>query len=137
MKKLILLFLVTLLLASCAKDEMRSNNPYLADYAVNFQINLNLPTYNQLNYAGNAKIVYGYGINGVIILNTGSGYIAYEATCSNHEVTSCSYLTLDGVEAKCNCDELVYNLYLGIADASYPLKQYRVTQNGSMLTVYN
>ena len=137
MKKLILFFSVALLIISCSKDDVRTRNPFLPDYAVNFQINMNLPSYTQLQYPGNTMIIYGYGINGIIVLNTGSGYIAYEATCSNHEVTSCSYLTLDGVEAKCNCDELVYNLYLGIADASYPLKQYRVTQNGSMLTIYN
>lgn len=137
MKKLILFFSVTLFLGSCTKDDFRSNNPFLPEYGVNFQINLNLPTYSQLQYPGNAKLIYGYGINGIIVLNNGSGFVAYEATCSNHEVTSCSALTLNGVEATCNCDELNYNLYLGIADAPYALKQYRVSESGSMLTIYN
>lgn len=137
MKKLILFFSVALLLVSCTNDENRSNNPFLPNYAVNFQINTNLPTYNRLQYAGNAVLVYGYGINGVIVLNTGSGYTAYEATCSNHEILGCSALSLNGVEATCSCDALVYNLYLGIADAPYPLKQYRVSVNGPVLTIYN
>ena len=122
---------------SCAKNEFRSQNPFLPDYVVNFQINLSLPSYNQLQYPGNAKLIYGYGINGIIVLNTGSGFIAYEATCANHEIIDCSALELNGVEAKCNCDELIYNLYLGMADAPYPLKQYRVVENGGMLTIYN
>nr|WP_297308248.1 hypothetical protein [uncultured Flavobacterium sp.] len=137
MKKLILLFSVTVLLIGCSKDELRSYNPYLPNYAVNFQINTTLPTYSRLQYPGNAVMVYGYGINGVMVLNNGSGFVAYEATCSNHEILGCSALILNGVEATCSCDDLVYNLYLGIADAPYPLKQYRVTQNGPMLTIYN
>lgn len=137
MKKLILFFSVALLIISCSRDDVRSQNPFLPDYAVNFQINMNLPSYTQLQYPGNAMIIYGYGINGIIVLNTGSGYIAYEATCSNHEILGCSALTLNGIEASCGCDELVYNLYLGIADAPYPLKPYRVVANGSMLTIYN
>ena len=137
MKKLFLFFSAALLLTSCVGDELRSTNPYLPNIAVNFQINTTLPIYSRLQYAGNAVLVYGYGINGVIILNTGSGYVAYEATCTNHELLGCSALTLNGVEATCNCDELVYNLYLGIADAPYPLRPYRVIANGPMLTIYN
>jgi len=137
MKKLILFFSVSLLFLNCSPGETRTQNPFLPEFVVNFQINLNLPTYSQLLYPGNAKLIYGYGINGVIVLNTGSGFIAYEATCSNHEITNCSALILNGVEAKCNCDELIYNLYLGMADAPYPLKQYRVVENGGILTIYN
>jgi len=137
MKKLILFFSASLLLISCTKSEFRSQNPFLPDYTFNFQINLSLPTYTELQYPGNAKLIYGYGINGILLLNTGSGFIAYEATCANHEISTCSALVLNGVEASCNCDELVYNLYLGIADAPYPLKQYRVIDNGGILTIYN
>lgn len=137
MKKLILFFSVGLLFLSCSPSEFRSQNPYLPDYAVSFDINLNLPSYIQLQYPGNAKLIYGYGINGIIVLNTGSGFLAYEATCANHEITSCSALHLNGVEAICDCDDLVYNLFLGIADAPYPLKQYRVIDNGGILTIYN
>jgi len=137
MKKLILFFSVCLLFLSCSPNDTRTQNPFLPDYAVNFQINLSLPTYTQLQFPGNAKIIYGYGINGIIVLNTGSGFVAYEATCSNHEILGCSALILNGVEAKCDCDDLNYNLYLGIADAPYPLKQYRVVDNGGVLTIYN
>lgn len=135
-----MLLLGVVFIASCTKDEWNNQNPYLPDYAVNVPINMNLPLYTQLQYAGNAVLINGYGVNGIIVINTGTGYRAFEATCSNHGVSGCSKLTLDGVEATCSCsDGLVYNLFLGLAttDAEYPLKEYRVSQSGAMLTVYN
>ncbi|MBA5792995.1 hypothetical protein H1R17_06010 [Flavobacterium sp. xlx-214] len=141
MKKLLVLFLcLSAFLVSCSKDEWDNRNPYLPEIAVNVPINTTLGLYNKLQYAGNAVYISGYGINGFFVINTGTGFRAFEATCANHEISSCSRLTLDGVEAKCSCtDGLVYNLFLGLptTDAQYPLKEYRVTQNGSMLTVYN
>ena len=135
-----MLLLGVVFIASCTKDEWNNQNPYLPDYAVNVPINMNLPLYTKLQYAGNAVLINGYGVNGIIVVNTGTGFRAFEATCSNHGVSGCSKLTLDGVEAKCSCsDGLVYNLFLGLAttDAEYPLKEYRVSQSGAMLTVYN
>lgn len=141
MKKLLVLFLcLSALLFSCSKDEWDNRNPYLPDMAVNVPINTSLPTYNKLNYAGNAVYISGYGINGILVINTGTGIRAFDATCANHEISSCSKLTLDGVEAKCSCtDGLVYNLFLGLAttDAQYPLKEYRVSQSGTMVNIYN
>ena len=84
--------------------------------------------------------VGGYGINGLLVINTGTGIRAFDATCANHAVSSCSKLTLNGIEATCGCSEaLVYNLYLGLptTDAQFPLKEYRVSQSGTMITVYN
>lgn len=141
MKKLLGLFLtLTLFLVSCANDDWDNRNPYLPEIAVNVPINTNLPTYNKLEYAGNAVYINGYGINGIMVINTGTGIRAFEATCANHEIGSCSKLSLKGIEATCGCsDALVYNLYLGLAttDAQFPLKEYRVSQSGSMITIYN
>lgn len=129
-----------LLFTSCSKEDWNSRNPYLPDYAVNVQLNTNLPLYNKLEYAGNAVYVGGYGINGFIVINTGTSVRAFEATCANHGISGCSKLTLNGVEAKCGCsDGLIYNLFLGLAttDAQFPLKEYRVSKNGNILTIYN
>lgn len=141
MKKLFAVTLCSVLFfISCTKDEWDNRNPYLPEIAVNVPINTSLPTYNKLNYPGNAVYIGGYGINGILVINTGTGIRAFDATCANHSVDTCSRLTLNGVEATCNCsDALVYNLYLGLAttDAQYPLKEYRVTQSGTMINVYN
>lgn|SRR5690554_260245 len=131
---------VLFLTLACDKNEWYHQNPYLPEYAFNLPINTNLPLYHQLQYPGNAVYVPGYGINGVLVINTGTGIRAFEATCANHGVSACSKLTLQGVEATCGCsDALVYNLYLGLAttDAEFPLKEYRVIHEGNMITVYN
>lgn len=140
MKNVFLLSLIFLLMSSCSKEEWRRSNPYIPELAVQLKINTDLPAYTKLQYPGNALLVYGYGVNGIIIINTGTTFLAYEATCANHQVTSCSALELVGVEAHCTCeDALEYNLYLGIAKtaAQYPLLQYRVYQNGSELMITN
>lgn len=127
-------------LLSCSKDDWDNRNPYLPEIAVNVPINTSLPTYNKLQFPGNAVYIPGYGINGILVINTGTSVRAFDATCANHEISSCSRLTLNGVEAACSCSEaLVYNLYLGLAttDAQYPLKEYRVSQGGTMITVFN
>ena len=131
---------IALFFISCSKDEWDNRNPYLPDIAVNVPINTSLGLYNKLQYPGNAVFVHGYGISGILVINTGTNIRAFDATCSNHSINSCSKLTLNGVEATCNCsDALVYNLYLGLAttDAQYPLKEYRVTQSGTMKNIYN
>ena len=140
MKKILVLLSVVLFLTACSKDEWDNRNPYLPEIAVNVPVNTALPTYNKLQYPGNSVFIDGYGINGILLINTGTGIRAFDATCANHAVSSCSKLTLNGVEATCGCnDALVYNLYLGLAttDAEYPLKEYRVVQEGNMITVYN
>ncbi len=141
MKKLFVLTICSgLFLLSCSKDDWDNRNPYLPEIAVNVPINTSLPTYNKLQYPGNAVYIPGYGINGILVINTGTGVRAFDATCANHGINNCSKLTLNGVEATCGCsDALVYNLYLGLAttDAQYPLKEYRVSQGGTMITVFN
>lgn len=141
MKKLFVLIICSgLFLLSCSKDDWDNRNPYLPEIAVNVPINTSLPTYNKLQYPGNAVYIPTYGINGILVINTGTGVRAFDATCANHEISNCSKLTLNGVEATCGCsDALVYNLYLGLAttNAQYPLKEYRVSQSGTMITVFN
>lgn len=140
MKKIFLFGLALAGCLSCSREDMRNYNSYLPDYAVNARINTSLPLYAKLQHAGNAVFIDGYGINGIIVLNTGTAYVAYEATCANHEVQSCSRLELVGVEAHCQCEHaLEYNLYLGIAktDAKYPLLQYRVYENNGELVITN
>lgn len=140
MKKLLLCLVSSLFLLNCSKDDWDNRNPYLPNLAVNVPINTSLPSYNKLQYPGNAVYIAGYGINGILVINTGTGIRAYEATCANHAVSSCSKLSLNGVEASCGCtDALNYNLFVGLAnnDAKYPLKEYRVSQNGGLITVYN
>jgi nitrite reductase/ring-hydroxylating ferredoxin subunit len=58
--------------------------------------------------------------------------------CPNQELSSCSTMTIDGINVVCPCDEAEYSLFSGQSPGKqYPLKQYRVEVNGNSLLVYN
>ncbi|MDT9500175.1 Rieske (2Fe-2S) protein [Capnocytophaga canimorsus] len=145
MKKIFLFF--SLLLVCCSKPQSE-RNPYLPEVRFSFSINMNLPAYNQLKnplipiYIGNA----GVGIQGVYVMNTGgNNYVAWEASCPNHQVKSCEKMQLkDGFYVVCPCDDNLYSLVNGNivkqgenAQKPYPLLNYKVVASGTTLNVYN
>ncbi|MCG2610889.1 hypothetical protein LZZ90_05165 [Flavobacterium sp. SM15] len=139
MKKYFSFLVLVLVLISCHKDDgPNQNNPYLPNYAVNVQINMNLPAYNNLINAANAAYVSGQGIRGIIVFNTGSGYNAFDAACPNQALSSCSTMTISGINAVCPCDNKQYSLFTGqAAGMQYSMKQYRTSVNGNIITIYN
>ncbi|MEC4050005.1 hypothetical protein OX284_011240 [Flavobacterium sp. SUN046] len=139
-KKILFLLFVAITTISCHKDNFNNSNPYLANYGFSTDVNMSLPLYNNLQFASNSvKVSVPNGpINGIIVFNTGSGYLAYDGSCPNQTITSCSKLTLSGINATCGCDNSTYNLFTGqCAGKQYPLKPYRVEVNGNVLRVYN
>lgn len=141
MKHCFFLIITTLLFISCSKDDNKNNNPYLPNYPVNLQIDRNLPSYSNLNYVSNPVYVNiaGAGIRGIIVMKIGEGqYNAFDAACPNQSLSSCSTMTISGINAVCACDNKQYSLFTGLASgAQYPMKQYRVSVNGSILSIYN
>jgi len=142
MRKYISLLLVITAGLGCDSDDFRSNNRYLPNYNFSIDINLDQPLYSQLQFPANPVLITqaGIGINGVIVTNTGSGFSAFEASCPNQELSACSPLQIDGINAICPCDEVEYNLFTGQAstEVEFPLKPYRVQQTGpNMIRVYN
>lgn len=140
-KKILLLLFVALAFA-CNSDDFNNRNPYIPSYGFSTQIDMNLPSFSQLQYAGNGKYYNDgiTGVRGIFIFNTGSGFNAFDAACPNQELSSCSTMTLNGIMAHCNCDDADYSLFTGQTDApghDYPMKPYRVSRSGSILTVYN
>ena len=142
------LFLMIPFFFSCSDYGIRSNNPYLPNYSVLIDLNLNLPEYSNLKFVSNAVFIPGKGVRGVIVFNTGSGYNAYDAACPNQAISSCSTmnfkkldpndpLKIDKTTIVCPCDNAEYSLFSGqSAGKEYPLKQYRVQVNGDVLRVY-
>ncbi len=141
------LALMGLLFTSCSKDDYDYQNPNLLNVNVHFTVNLSLPQYSPLNFPANPVYVGGYGNGGIIIMNTGSSYIAFDASDPNHPVEQCSTLHIDGIKGVCQCpDHNTYNLFTGtfIEDESggenleFSMKQYQVIDNGNgVLTVTN
>ena len=142
MKKLFLLLLIIPFFSGCSNNDYNNNNPYLPGYNFNIDIDMNLPLYTGLLYTGNPVriTIEGIGINGIIVMNTGGGYAAWEASCPNQDLGSCSVLSIDGINAVCPCDDVEYSLFTGLpnADLKYPLKSYRVqVVSQTVIRVYN
>jgi nitrite reductase/ring-hydroxylating ferredoxin subunit len=98
---------------------------------------MNLPAYSNLQYPSSAIYYPGVGAKGIFVFNTGSGYNAFDAACPNQTLSSCSTMTIKGINVVCPCDSKEYSLFTGQGGLQYPLKQYRVEVNGNVLRVYN
>ncbi len=108
-----ILFLIVLITYSCEKNKIE-RNPYLNNVKINYEINLNLPEFDALRYIGGSKKILNIGLNGVIVFNlNNTSYLAWEASCSNHNLKDCSKLKIEGVLAKCNCENYQYSLATG------------------------
>lgn len=142
MKKALLLLLFMFLLISCSKNNNDVNCNYLLNVGVNANLNLNLPKYSPLNFISNAIYEEGYGNKGIIVMNTGTGFAAWDASDPNHVPNSCSTLEIVGAEGVCECEDgNTYSLFTG-QPLSNPnltcgLKAYRVEQSGNLLIISN
>lgn len=141
MKAILLLILFTLCV-SCESDDNLRRNPNLLNINVNYEINLNLPQFNNLNFSGNSVYVPGQGNQGLIIVNSGSSYLAWDAADPNLVPSECSRLIIDGLNAESTCDEPPnsYSLITGqplVEDLRYPLFAYRITESGGVLRIFN
>lgn len=139
-----ILFSIILLCVFACSDDDRPQNPFLPNVTVNFQVNLNLPEFDQLEFPGGSAEIRtdGFGINGVYIRNlNNTTFVAFELTDPNHALESCSALSVSNEKATCNCsDGNVYNLITGQPEDStlpYFLKAYRVQKQGNVLIVTN
>ena len=137
MKKSVLLSVLFLVFFSCSNSGPVNTNPFIPIYSFTVDINMNLPLYSNLQYPSNAVYYAGKGVKGLIIFNTGSGYNVFDAACPNQNLSSCSTLTINGIEAVCSCDGKTYSLFSGQGSLQYPMKQYRVDVNGNVLHIYN
>jgi len=139
-RRLIVLSVLTIVILSCDKDRDSNNNPYLANYGFSIQVNMNLPAYSNLQFAGNSVKVneFGVGNRGIIVFNSGSGFFAFDGACPNQPLSTCSTLEINGPSATCPCDNAVYSLFNGQSPGlQYSLKQYRAELNGNTVIVSN
>ena len=139
------LFLLGLFLVlSCGKNDLE-RNPYLPDLTFSLPINLSLPQYDNLRFAGGSLLLPNAGHKGIHLFNlNGSSYMAWEASCPNHLPSSCSQTQLVGVLAECACDDYRYSMATGQllnppegATEIYSLIMYRVDVRGNSLVISN
>ena len=130
MKKYILLSLILGLVLACSNDTPRNNNPYLPSYNFSYPINLSLPQFSGLNTNLNPiAFTDPSDINLIIMKVSGTDYRAWNANCPNQSLTSCSKMSLHGLNAKCNCEDIFeYSLFTGVSTngGQYTMVPYRV-----------
>src|SRR5690242_18781114 len=134
MKKIFLVLFSLFLLASCSTDGHRYFNPNLPNYSFSITIDSNLPSYSGLKSPVNPIYIAqdNVGVSGIIVMKVSdTDYRAWEANCPNHAPSGCSIMSIKGVNAKCNCDDLEYSLFTGVGPGQYPLKPYAVEVIGN------
>jgi len=142
-KKVCSLLVLMLISISCStNDSGRIDNPNLINVSFRLVLNLNFPEYDNLNFPGNSYTTYNTGINGVVVYNiNNTQFTAFELSDPNHPLNECSSLSVQGVIAKCDCnDGNSYNILTGEltnGSGQYTLKPYRVSKNGNVLEVFN
>lgn len=131
-------------MVSCSSDDTKSKNSFLPNINVNFQINLNLPEYNNLKFPGGVyeDKTEGRGIKGVVIYNINDQqYSAFELSDPNILPSECSALRIEGVEAYSNCgNDNVYEIINGQqikGTGGYPLLRYQIRKEGNTLFITN
>ena len=142
LKKLTLALAVTLLGGGCSKS---NNYDASCNFLVNFNVvtslNLNLSQYNQLTFPSNPIYVPNVGNGGIIVNNTGIGYVAFDAADPNHVFSECSILSINGIVGVCNCEDNKYNLVTGQPmenpELRCSLKPYFVESSGNSLIISN
>lgn len=139
--------LITILLSSCGTDEGTSNrNPNIRRVSFTRVINTNLPAFSSILVTGNSLFIPnnsdGTGIKGVHVINTGSSFLAWEASCPNHLPNNCSTTLKQGINVVCQCENYTYNLFTGQAMSEsvrplFGLVNYAVRLEGSNLVISN
>lgn len=145
MKTFTIKLLIVLFLASCSSnDDGRNNNPNIPNYEFDTGdlINTNLPQFSHLQFPGNFIVLSQYGVNGVVLYSSGTTYSAFELSDPNHQINTCSSLTVDGIIASCDCDDgNSYNIVNGGqqegTSGSYGLVPYGVEVLGNIIRVFN
>ena len=100
---------------------------------------MNLPQYSQLNFISNSVYIPDVGNGGIIVTNSGSGFLAWDAADPNHVNVPCAVLSISGLEATSSCSQqhtysLITGQSLGVA-LPCTLKSYRVEESGNILLI--
>lgn len=139
--KYLFLVLSLIFLTTCSRNDSNDNCRFLVNAQVNASVNMNLPEYSNLQYTSNSVYLANQGNKGVIVINVGGGFRAWDAADPNHEQSSCSLLKINGANAVCGCDDAnTYSLFTGGSigiQLLCGLKEYRVSESGNTLIISN
>ncbi len=139
-----------LFVSSCGNDDTPPIYNEIPDIPVNITINTDLPSYFHLKNVGTYVYETGGNRGVVVIHNFDDVYYAFERTCTYQPDLACSKIFVDSVSLNLRCGGFAdtswtpccsslygYNGIPTQGPSRYQLKQYRIIQNGSILTVRN
>lgn len=140
MKKAFVLLTLVVIFA-CSESSTRYRNPFLPNYSFSTTLNLNLPTFSGLNSNINPQRIpdNGIGVTLIVMKVSATDYRAWDALCPNQYPTSCSIMQINGINAKCDCDDFEYSLFTGDGEGlEHTLKPYRVeVLEPKLIRIYN
>lgn len=132
--------LLTILFLGCTSNS--NGNDCLPFINVNATVNLDLPTFIDLQVPGGWAYVPG-GHQGLIVYNiNGVQFKAYDRLCPGQNISSCSQMVVDSnLRILCQCDDSEFNILNGAPlteGVSCFAKEYLVENlNGSILRITN
>lgn len=141
-KKKNLTLLIIILYATfigCKKDDENNNIPLVE---VNFSLQINDPSYNDLQNIGGWTYVSG-GSRGIILYRVSNETIhAYDRHCPYQPSNTCGLVSVDvnnitATDGCCGSKFSITNGSVTKPPAAQPLKQYNTSFDGSILRVYN
>ena len=138
---MIRLLLIFILINGCQNNQT-NYNPFIPDIDFERVININLPVYDDLKFNGGSVKIDGIAVCGIILFNFNNDIIAWESCDPNHKkINSCPSLTVEGVQAKCICENNLYSLATGQIlnefSSNYPLIRYMTERIGNTIRIYN
>lgn len=137
-------------LSNCKKDDVPPVYNEIPNVPVNITINTELPSYYHLKNVGTYVYEPG-GSRGVLLIhNFDDRYYAFERTCTYKPDLQCSKIYVDSIALNLRCGGFGDTSWVSCCSSLYgfdgiptngpsrfQLKQYRVYQNGSILTIKN
>lgn len=140
--KLFFLIFCFVFFTACSDTRENENCKFLLNIGFSTSINLSLPQYSQLQFAGNSIYIENFGNKGIIIASTGVDFFAWDAADPNLPQSTCTRLVNSGLVASNSCDNKnTYSLITGqiTGSAALPcsLRNYRVEKNGNILYISN
>lgn len=139
MKFRLFVFFLLLIFSSCREEH---NLP--ADIPFQFvheEINLNSIQYQELWNPGGYIYIPNAGYKGIIVINQGGAYKAFERACTYDPRESCSLVEMDDsqlffIDRCCKSTFTLDGIPSG-GPASVPLVEYKTIRNGDFLTIVN
>ena len=130
--------MLTIFISCGTSDD--DNNPFLSDIPVDVTLNLNLPSYQDLQFDGSNAFVENVGNKGIFVFRISENNIlAWDAACPHLAPAGCTAMNLVGVQIVCSCDNSKFNYLNGSPQSGtpHPMLQYRAVKNGNSIRITN